>query len=209
MNAALLINQTSGEVEFYTPKNIVEAARLTMEFIDLDPASSEIANREIQAPHIYTKADDGLSCEWHGNVWMNHPFHAGEEVCDPSITGKPCKRKTCARRGFHCVERIPGNDEWIDKLVAEHGSGRVPEACCITFASTSEAWFRPLLKRPQCFLVPRTNYLLPDGTVYRGVTKGSVVTYFGPNVRRFALIFAHLGEVKIPWASAEAVSREV
>lgn len=171
MNASQLINQSSGEVEFYTPKRIVETARLVMEFIDLDPASSEIANREIQAAHIYTKADDGLSCEWNGNVWMNHPFGRGV------------------------------NEKWINKLVAEHESGRVPEACCITFASTSEAWFRPLLKRPQCFLVPRTNYLLPDGTVYRGVTKGSVVTYFGPNVQRFAECFKHLGEVKIPWSS--------
>ena len=69
----------------------------------------------------------------------------------------------------------------------------------ITFAATSEKWFRPLLLRPQCFLFPRTQYLLPDGSVKRGVTKGSCVTYFGPNVEAFAREFSSLGEVKVPY----------
>jgi hypothetical protein len=170
MNASQYINATSGDVEFYTPLNIVEAARETMDgLIDVDPASSADANERIGAVVYWTKETDGLSQDWHGNVWMNHPFGRGL------------------------------NEKWINKLVSEYESGRTKQACCITFASTSEAWFRPLLKRPQCFLVPRTNYLLPDGTVYKGVTKGSVVTYLGPNVHRFADCFKHLGEVKLPY----------
>lgn len=74
--------------------------------------------------------------------------------------------------------------------------GAVTEACCITYACTSEAWFRPLLLQLQCFCVPRTNYLLPDGTPKPGVTKGSVVTYFGPNGARFAEAFKGFGVVK-------------
>lgn len=171
MNASQLINQTSGEVEFYTPAKIIEATRETMGRIDLDPASSAKANENVKANTFFTKEDDGLSAQWWGHIWMNHPFGRGV------------------------------NELWINKLVSEFESGRTEQACCITFASTSEGWFRPLLKRPQCFLVPRTNYLLPDGTVYRGVTKGSVVTYFGSNVQRFAECFKHLGEVKIPYFS--------
>jgi hypothetical protein len=171
MNNAQLINQSSGEVEFYTPQRITLAACDTMDgIIHLDPASSEVANRTVGALSYFTKEVDGLAQEWHGNVWMNHPFGRGV------------------------------NEKWINKLVGEYGKGNTAQACCICFASTSEAWFRPLLKRPQCFLVPRTNYLLPDGTVYRGVTKGSVVTYFGPNVDRFAECFKGLGEIKLPWA---------
>lgn len=167
MNAAQLINQTSGKVEYYTPKPIVEAARLTMGTIDLDPASSLAANESISATDFFTEQCDGLSRMWHGNVWMNHPFARGQ------------------------------NHLWIDKLVSEFESSRVQQACCITFASTSEKWFRPLLFRPQCFLYGRTNYLLPNGEVLRGCTKGSVVTYFGPYPDRFRRFFQPLGAIKV------------
>jgi hypothetical protein len=73
---------------------------------------------------------------------------------------------------------------------------KVPDPT-ITYACTSEKWFQPLLQKPQCFLSPRTNYYLPDGSVKKGVTKGSVVTNFGADVSRFREAFASLGVVKI------------
>lgn len=178
MNAAQHINQSSGNVEIYTPGNILEAARLTLGAFDLDPASSSAANERVMAARIFTQADDGLSQPWSGRIWMNHPF------------GKKDKKTG-----------HPGNSAWIDKLESEFVAGNVTAACCICFASTSEKWFRPLLFRPQCFLSPRLNYLLPNGSVYRGVTKGSVVTYFGYSPARFAKAFAALGVVKIYYPS--------
>lgn len=80
--------------------------------------------------------------------------------------------------------------------MAEYKAGATTQACCITYACTSERWFQPLLAFPMCFLVPRTNYYLPDGTLKRGVTKGSVVTYLGSGVARFRAHFASLGVVK-------------
>lgn len=90
-----------------------------------------------------------------------------------------------------------GNKLWIKKAVEEYAAGRAEQVCLITFASTSEQWFRPLLSFPNCFLQPRTNYLLPDGSIKRGVTKGSVVTYLGRNVRAFKDAFYGLGVIKI------------
>ena len=169
MSAAQLINQTSGDVEIYTPGNIIEAARRTLGgTISLDPASSEEANRRVQALRWYGREADGLSQPWEAQtLWMNHPFSKA------------------------------GNKLWIDKLVMSFGRGHVREACCITFASTSEKWFQPLMAFPQCFLSPRTNYLRPDGSVYRGVTKGSVVTYLGHSVGTFREAFAGMGTVKV------------
>lgn len=171
MNAAQQINQTSGECEYYTPALIIEAAREVMGGIDLDPASSVVANARVMAGDYYGNCPegfrDGLRLPWLGRVWMNHPFSR------------------------------EGNRLWIGKLVSEVHAGRVKECCCITYACTSEAWFTPLLLKPQCYLVPRTNYLLPDGTVKRGVTKGSVVTYFGVNAARFTKVFRRLGVVKV------------
>lgn len=198
MNAAQLINQTSGTVEYYTPSNIIEAARLTMGCIDLDPASCMKANETVKAIDYFTTKDDGLSEIWYGNVWMNHPFSAGEEACKPN-----CKKKACqpdGKRG-HCIShRIPSNGEWIDKLIREFDFQNIEQACCITFACTSEAWYKPLLRFPQCYLSPRTNYIGPDGQPVPGVTKGSVVTYLGPNVTDFITNFEPLGSVVIPAA---------
>lgn len=167
MNAAQLIQQTSGCSEYFTPSPIVEAARAAMGGIDLDPASCQEANDIVMAGIIYTKESNGLDSPWFGRVWMNHPFGRGL------------------------------NEAWISKLLEEVSSKRVEQACCITYACTSEKWFQPLLKQPQAFLFPRTNYFLPDGSVLRGVTKGSVVTYFGPNEMKFRKAFEKLGTVKL------------
>lgn len=64
----------SGNVEWYTPSYIIEAARKTMGSIDLDPFSSLAANKNIKSNSIYTKDDNGFEKDWFGNVWCNHPF---------------------------------------------------------------------------------------------------------------------------------------
>lgn len=166
-NAAQLINQDSGDTEYYTPVEIVDAARNTMGGIDLDPFSSLVANERVKATKIFTVEDDGFKQAWFGRVWMNHPF--SREM----------------------------NTLCIKKLDAEYKLKRVRQACCITFAATSEKWFQPLMIYPQCFLSPRTNYFLPDGSKKVGVTKGSVVTYFGDNLDAFCAEFRKFGRIKV------------
>jgi hypothetical protein len=160
--SATLINQTSGNVEWYTPFEIVNAAREAMDGIDLDPASCVVANETVKATTIFTINDDGLSRDWRGRVWMNHPFGRN-------------------------------NAKWVAKLVGEYESGRVEQACCITFASTSEKWFKPLLDYPQCYLHGRTRYIGGGDSP----PKGSVVTYLGPHLAEFWRNFSPLGTVKI------------
>jgi hypothetical protein len=149
MSPHQLINQDSGKTEYYTDPSIVESARRVLGGIDLDPASSPIANKVVQAKKFFTIEDDGLTQNWSGRVWMNHPFQKGV------------------------------NKLWIQKLVKSFEAGDVEAAVCICYASTSEGWFQPLLRFPQCFPPRRTNYFLPDGTKKSGVTKGSVITYLG------------------------------
>lgn len=167
MNSAQLINQDSGDTEYYTPAGIVDAAREVMGGIDLDPFSSLVANERVKASRIFTVDDDGLKQAWSGRVWMNHPF--SREM----------------------------NTLCIKKIVAEYWAKRIEAGCCITFAATSEKWFQPLMLYPQCFLSPRTNYFLPDGTKKVGVTKGSVVTYFGDNLDAFVAEFKKFGRIKV------------
>jgi hypothetical protein len=190
-NNAQLINQTSGIVEYHSPPDIIEAARRTMGRIDLDPASSPTANQIVRATNFFAAEMDGLSRNWFGNVWMNHPFGKAEKACTPG-----CSKAICQTRG-HLLRDHPGNADWVNHLLAEYGAGNTLQACCITYACTSEAWFQPLMDYPQCYLCPRTNYLLADGTNLQGVTKGSVVTYLGPNVERFAHEFGRLGAIMV------------
>lgn len=205
MNAASLINQTSGTWDYYTPDYLAEAARLTMGGIDLDPASSAKANETICALRYFTVEDDGLKQVWRAeSVWMNHPFHRGEKPC-PADTSK-CVKKSCQKRGHHIDVEIPSNGDWINKLInafentcEEMGRDLIIQACCITYALTSESWFRPLKNFPICLLDGRTSYTTPDGTVADQNTKGSCVTYMGPHVDRFYASFKPFGTIHIPY----------
>jgi DNA N-6-adenine-methyltransferase (Dam) len=188
MNQSSLINQNSSEVEYYTPPAIIEAARCAMGRIDLDPASSTRANKIVKADKIFTIHQDGIERDWFGNVWLNHPFGRPEPACLPD----------CEKKHAHHDYDLHGNAPWIKKLCEQYSDTAIDQACCITYACTSESWFSPLLARPQCFLSPRTNYLLPDGTTKKGVTKGSCVTYFGTKTESFARAFCALGVVKVP-----------
>lgn len=173
MNNAQLINQDSGDYEYYTPMEIVEAARKVMGGIDLDPASSLEANKRVRATWYYDEKSNGLVKPWFGRVWMNHPFGRGR------------------------------NKAWVMKAVSESFElRRVDSFICITFAATSEGWFQPLIMNGiQCYLTPRTNYYLPDGSLKRGVTKGSVITGWSNDndfYRRFIETFDAFGQVMRP-----------
>lgn len=68
------VSNNSGENEWYTPPCYIESARVVMGKIDLDPASSQAANKIIKAKKFFDEQADGLSKSWGGNIWMNPPY---------------------------------------------------------------------------------------------------------------------------------------
>jgi hypothetical protein len=57
--------------EWYTPSWMFRA--LSIEF-DLDPCSPGAPPSSVTAKRHLTKADNGLTAEWSGSVWLNPPF---------------------------------------------------------------------------------------------------------------------------------------
>lgn len=58
------VANNSGNNEWYTPPVFIEAAREVMGSIDTDPASSEVANRTVQAAQFFSAETNGLAQTW-------------------------------------------------------------------------------------------------------------------------------------------------
>jgi hypothetical protein len=121
-------------VEWYTPQQYVDAARLLMGSIDLDPASSDLANeRVVKATDYYTEETDGLAQAWRGRVWLNPPD---------------------GREG----------PKFVAKLLDEYHAGNVTEAVLLVKPRTDGSWFRPLYDFTLCFVKGRIKFWNHEGT---------------------------------------------
>ena len=133
MAKAAHVSQSTGNQEWYTPKNIVDAARNVMKGIDLDPASSYVANKIVQATRIFTIDDDALALEktWCGKVWINPPY------------------KTNLINSFS------------ERLLYEINLGHVTQAIWLSNNATETRWGQRVLKQAAvcCFPEKRISFL--------------------------------------------------
>ena len=234
-----LINQSSGEVEWYTPMAIIEAVQEVFGGeIDLDPATSEAANMRIGARRAYLspgytevpinkyrtakirealfyreyRQQHGLTKEWRGRVWLNPPFGQSEKGCKLNKNGNfICTKKKCPKRGYHILHDRPGMIDWVKRMANAYRRGEIEEGLMITFASESTEWGSILRQYPRWKPDTRINYI--DGRTgkpAKGVTKESMVTYFGQDVDKFASIFIEKlgGSVDISWSYTGTTARK-
>lgn len=162
------VGHNSGNNEWYTPKEYIKAARAVLGAIDLDPASSDEANKVVGAKTFYTLEQDGLAQPWRGRVWMNPPY------AHPLI------------------------ESFIDKLAQSLEAGEVDAAIVLVNNATETQWFNRLLTEATavCFPVGRVRFWHPE-EVAAAPLQGQALVYAGLHRDRFAEVFGAFGSVLV------------
>lgn len=159
------VSHNSGNNEWYTPPEYIQAAREVMGEIDLDPASSEIANKMIvKAKRFYSEDNDGLSKKWRGRVWMNPPYSS-------ELIGR-----------------------FTAKLCEHIRSGDITEAVVLVNNATEAAWFEDMadLASTVMFTYSRVKFLDVDLNPRGAPLQGQALLYFGANYKKFIKSFSKL-----------------
>jgi len=158
------IAQATGESEWYTPKEYIDAGVAVMGGIDLDPASTEAANAVVGAATFYDAEVDGLAQDWAGRIWMNPPYS------------------------------MPLIASFAHKLAKEVRAGKVTEAIVLVNNATETGWFNEMIAvaAAVCFPRSRIRFWAP-GRESATPLQGQALIYIGQNVGRFRDAYADIG----------------
>ena len=156
----------TGDNEWFTPTEILDAAREVLGRFDLDPASDDVAQDQVRAARYFTAEDNGLEREWHGRVWLNPPY------AQPLIA------------------------QFISKLIAERNAGRTTAAIMLTNNSADTAWWHEAASASAvvCFTRGRIQFYKPAGGPSTPL-QGQAFFYFGDHVEAFTARFQKIGSV--------------
>jgi hypothetical protein len=151
--------------EWYTPRDVVERVRAVLGSIMLDPASDPIPQAWIKAGHYFTVADNGLSKQWFGRVFLNPPYNGSSgrwaaKLIDEYRAGR--------------VEQA------IMLINSAHG-----------YKWYEDLW----TSFPVCCLRDRLRFIKPSGEIGGQAKKAQTLVYFGQDVGRFASGFEDIGRI--------------
>ena len=158
---------------WFTPEKYVASVRQALGgFISLDPFSSEVANKVVDADVFYTVDDDAFTKDWAadaalGTVFMNPPY--GPPICAKAI----------------------------DKFVSEFEAGAFSAGIMLVNNCTETKWFHAAAASSNalCLTHHRIAFWNSDGKAQKGNTRGQVFFYFGQDVDLFATAFADHGRI--------------
>lgn len=156
--------------EWITPRWLIDDAKKVLGPGPLlDPASSALANRVIQADKYYTSEEDGLGndTEWSGKIWLNPPY--SRELCRPF----------CFRA---CIE---------------YKSGNITEGMTLLNNATETQHVQLLIREHYsfCLFNKRIKFLDKNLVARPGGRYGQVLFYLGCHVVKFHNVFSKHGSV--------------
>ena len=157
------VANNSGDNEWYTPDEYLEAARRVVGEFDVDPASNPIANEKVRASTFYTAEDSGLVKEWAGVVWMNPPYEG----------------------------RLIG--QFAEKLCDSFAAGHVTAAVVLVNNATETRWFQAIAEQASaiCFPKGRVKFWHPRKEAVP--LQGQAVLYLGSDKEAFVSEFSSFG----------------
>ena len=158
----------TGENEWYTPPEYIAMAREVMGGIDLDPASSDEANKVVGAVTFFDADADGLAQEWAGRVWVNPPYSR---------------------------DLMP---RFVEKLKAAFQSGDVSAAIMVTHNNTDTGWFHSLAEVTGAICFPAKRIRFYRGEDVAAPVNGQMFIYLGDGAARFTEVFSSIGFVMVP-----------
>jgi DNA N-6-adenine-methyltransferase (Dam) len=154
--------------EWYTPSFLIQLCREVMGSIDLDPASSAIAQRNVKASKYYTKQDDGFHRPWFGNVFLNPPY------------GKKSHENY-------------GASEWMLRCLKDYKRREIKQATIIV-RGDSRGMKRLIEEFPFAEPTVRINFTDFTGQPSKSGVPGTKVIYLGNQQNRFARLFEQSGK---------------
>ncbi len=155
---------STGEVEWYTPPDIVEAIRDVMGTIDLDPASSPLAQETVKAGRYYVEEDSGQNREWKGNVFMNPPYSR------------------------------PAVEQFVDRAVRAITSSEITQFIGLTNNATDTDWFHSLCGACGLVCIPNGRLkFYNNSNETLGARQGQALFYWGKNEKSFIDRFSDIG----------------
>jgi ParB family chromosome partitioning protein len=163
----------TGDVEWYTPPEFLEAAEAVLGAIDLDPASSDAqqAASSVKATNYFTIENNGLDRPWRGRIWLNPPY----------------------ARGWI--------DRFVTKMVRSYRSGEMSSGILLTNSATETKWWQEAAGACEalCFPKGHVRFLkMMNGSLSTGGSSPShphTLFYFGPDTAGFARVFRRFGLV--------------
>lgn len=153
--------------EWMTPPEVVQVVRKVLGGIELDPASTFVANQTVGAAQIYTKTNDGLAQNWTTarTIFLNPPYSN------------------------------PG--PFVAKLVDAKLKNPRLRAILLVNNATDTAWFRHAMVEARAVYFPKRIQFVPPVVLEKKHTNrhGQAFLYFGPAADNFlaSLFSAFLG----------------
>lgn len=158
------VANNSGNNEWYTPAEYIEAAKRVMGGIDLDPASSLSANAVVGATRFHSIHDDGLRHDWAGRVWLNPPY-ASDLIW-----------------------------KFAAKLAHHVGNGDVTEAIVLVNNATETAWFADIVRFSSAIVFPRSRVKFwKENGILGAPLQGQAILYIGTQFDLFLSVFGKFG----------------